>query len=734
MPFLKTSRPRGGPSRFRPGAKGSSGNGLAAIAAAIAVTAATADDRPQIDAPRVDVAPEIDGVLDDPVWQQAAVVTEFIQRDPIPEWEPTERTEVRVCYGPRHLFIAFRCYDSDARRINASIMQRDQNVGSDDYVFVLLDPYQTERDGLYFRLNPVGGKGEGRISGQSSRALMEWDTIWHGDARIDDEGWTAEMAIPFRSITFDEHASKWGVNFGRKIARKQEQIRWTAASRNRGFLKLEDAGVLAGLHDLERGIGLEFKPYGLSRWADGTSGDGFDWEAGADLFYQITPSLTSTLTINTEFAETEVDQRRVNLTRFPLFFPEKRDFFLEGSNFFEFGVASSSLRPFHSRTIGLSDELEKVPILGGLKVTGREGPLGIGVLGSVLDDAGVLQRDEVYAARLTYDVWEDSRIGGIFTYGDPRGNAGNWVAGVDFDYKNKWVAGDNVLEVKAYELFSDDEASGEQAHAFGINATYPNRPIYARFDWRQIDEDFQPAMGFVRRPGTRRLQSFVQLETLTRESEWLREWEIELQAQWTTDLDNRLLSSEYELPVLQIELNTGDEFSLLPSFEQEILDEPFEIFDDVVIPTGDYEFFRGGVAFDSDRSRPVSADGYATWGQFYDGERLNLGLDLEWRASKYWGVEAGCDYYDVDLPEGEFDVVVGYGGLRLTPSPRLSWTTIAQYDNVSDELGINSRLRWIISPGNDLFLVYNQSVANDGRSFRSLGSEAIAKLGWTWRF
>ena len=693
---------------------------------------------PRIDAPRVEVAPKIDGVLDDPVWLEAKMVSDFTQRDPVPEARPTEDTEVRICYDARHLYIGFRCFDSDAKRISAKIMKRDENVGPDDYVFVLLDPYQTERDGLYFRLNPLGGKGEGRISSQTSKAQMEWDTVWEGDARIDDEGWTAEMAIPFRSLTFDPNSKEWGINFGRKIARKQEQIRWTAATRNRGFLKLEDAGVLAGLQDMEQGFGLEVRPYALSRWADGGSdggsGDGFGWEAGADVFYQITPSLASTFTINTDFAETEVDERRVNLTRFPLFFPEKRDFFLEGSNFFEFGPASGSLRPFHSRTLGLSEESEKVPIVGGLKVTGREGPVGIGVLGVALDDAVGLQRDEVYAGRVTVDVMEESRIGGIFTYGDPQGDDENWVAGLDFDYKNSNVLGDNELTVKAYELMSDDTATDEQAHAFGINAVYPNRPVYARLDIRQIDGDFRPAMGFVRRPGTRRVQGFVQYETLTPESGWMREWELEFETQWTMDLDNRLLSSEYTLPIAAIELNTGDEFFLFPSFVEETLDEDFEISDGVTIVPGEYGFFQGGMGIDTDRSRPVSIDASVKWGEFYDGERLRLSLEAEWRASKFWGLEAGGDYFDIDLPAGDFEVTVGYAGLRITPSPRLTWTTLAQYDTVSSELGINSRLRWIVNSGNDVFLVYNQSVENDVRSFRSIGSEAVAKLGWTVRF
>ena len=691
----------------------------------------------QIGAVKIDLEekPDIDGDLSDPVWKKAAVIQNLTQMYPNELSAPSEKTEIRICFDSRNFYFSFKCWDRAPEKINASVMQRDQTVGPDDYIYILLDPYQTGREGFYFRLNANGAKGDGKVTGFSSRPNMDWDAVWDGDGKITEDGWTAEFAIPFRSISFDKSNSNWGANFGRWIPRYQERSRWSGAYRHRRFIGFEDQGTISGMTGIEQGLGVDFKPYALGRRLSGNRGDGFDSDYGDDVFWQVTPNLTTTLTWNTDFAETEVDDRVVNLTRFPLFFPEKRDFFLEGQEYFEFGPFSSSLRPFHSRTIGISDTREKVDIVGGAKVTGRVGKIGVGMIGTQMGTTTTLEDDQVGAARFTYDVLEESRIGTFFSFGDARENAENWVAGFDFDFKSShWRGSDDQLNFKVYELISNDDAD-QMAHAFGANLVFPNEPFYFRADVRQIDEDFEPGLGFVRRPGTRRGQALAQYEFYPESIDWLREWSVEVNGEVVTNLENQIESSEFTPIELGADFENGDEIFFFPEINREVLFEPFEITDDVTIPVGDYGFHRLVGGFETSSQRPVSIEVAGNIGNFYNGDRWGLEGEIEWRQSKYFGVEVGADFDVIDLEGGEFEVLVGSAGFRVTPNPKLSWNTLVQWDSVTNNIGLNSRLRYIVAPGNETFLVVNQGYNfTTERDFNRTGAETIAKVGWTFRY
>ena len=680
-------------------------------------------------------APEIDGDLSDPIWERVPLIENLTQMYPVGQSAPSEKTEIRICHDPRNLYVSFRCFDRNPEEVNASIMQRDQSVGPDDYVFILLDPYQTGREGFYFRLNANGAMGDGKVSGSSNNPNMDWDAIWDGGGNMTEEGWSVEFSIPFRSLSFDPSRDNWNANFGRWLPRLQERNRWSGADRQRRFLKLEDAGVISGLSDLQRGRGIDLKPYFLTHYQSNLIREGTYQEYGADVFWQVTPNLTTTLTWNTDFAETEVDDRVVNLTRFPIFFPEKRDFFLEGQEYFEFGPVSSSLRPFHSRTIGLSSDLEQVDIDSGAKVTGRVGKVGIGMLATQLGETADLLEDEVGVLRLTHDIGAESRVGTFFSYGNPRANVQNFVAGVDFDFKNSHFSdGTDQVELKVFELMSRDE-NYEIAHAFGAELRYPNEPISYRLSARQVDELFDPALGFVKRPGTRRIVAAVEKEYYPDSIEWLREISVETSGFAYTNLDNDIETAEVSPVEVQLELESGDEFYISPEWNREVLFEPFGITDAVTIPEGIYDFTRLVAGFETSNHRPVSVELFGRTGTFYDGSRHGFGSELEWRASKHFGFETEIDFSTIDLPGGEFEVLVGSTGFRYTPNPRVSWNTIAQWDSVSNQVGLNSRVRYIINSGSDIFLVFNQGfLYTDRQSFRQDSTAVTAKLGWTFRW
>ena len=701
----------------------------------LASMAARGEGPPRLQIYSTKMPPKIDGKLDDECWIKTQLVDNFTQRNPDEGAPATEKTEVRVCFDNKNLYISFRSFDSQIERINRSVMQRDAKTGSDDYVFVVLDPYRRGKEGYYFRINANGALGEGKVDPRSRGPRMEWDALWDGASYIYADGWSAEMVIPFRSLSFDPEQMDWGINFGRWMPRRQEQIRWTAARRNRGFFKLEAAGVLVGLQEVDRGIGIDVKPYLTNRWtendraAKGTSG-GYSFEPGGDVFYQITPNLTATMTINTDFAEAEVDERRVNLTRFPLFFPEQRDFFLEGAEHFEFGGHRKSPLAFHSRTIGLSAEGEKVDILAGAKITGRIGKVGIGLLGVGLDSRGDLDQDQAYIGRFTYDVMAESQVGVIGSYGDPRSNGTNALGGVDFLYKDSNWIGDNSLEVYLWLMGSED--NGERGDSYGVRFDYSNTPLSFVFELENVDKAFRPGMGFVQRDGGM-IRSFTRYRFFP-ESTWLQEVDVGLGAHLFTTPDGDIETEQLMPPWISFETSAGDEFFVWSELDREVLFEDFEIHEGVNIPSGDYRTERLYFGLDTSSARPLGFKIGAGTGNFFSGNRTEFSADMVWRASRFFRLRLGGIYNDVNLDEGDFETTVGSLGLRITPNTRLSWDSLIQYDTVSNQMGVNSRIRYIVKPGSDIYFVVNQGFDVEDGNFQQFSSEFVAKLGWTFRF
>jgi hypothetical protein len=681
---------------------------------------------------RIVEAPEIDGKLTDECWKKAAQISDFKQRDPFEGQPPSEKTTVLICYDSENLYVAFRCDDSQPDGIRATVMQRDQSVGADDFVFILIDPYQRGRDGYYFRTNANGAVGEGLVSTDSRKPAMDWDAIWDAASHRDENGWTTEFAIPFRSLSFDGENGDWGINFGRWIPRLQERVKWIGHNQNHSTYGMEESGVIRGLEGLTRGVGVDFKPYVTSRYSKSNGVEDFEFDGGADVFYQFTPSLTATFTYNTDFAETEVDGRQINLTRFPLFFPEKRDFFLEGAEHFRFGGVSKSPLAFHSRTIGLANE-EKVDVTGGAKLTGRQGPIGIGLLGLGLGSGADLQKDRVFAGRFTYDLLEESKAGLIYTHGDPQANLENQLVGFDLNLRDStFRGGDELIDVHTFFMSTEDEVA-DQGSAFGISASYPNKPLWIDLEFEQIDENFEPAMGFVRRRDTRRFdaRAYHFLYTESRdviEQMWIGGKMVQYQR-----LDGRVETEEAGAS-FEIDMRNGSEITFNAKNQREVLFEPFQIVDEVTLGADDYSFTDFGLSYESSNNQPLLFELEGRFGEYFNGEAFRAEAEISWRPARYFQLDLGGQLTDARLPEGDFDAFVTFVNFKITPSRKWSWNTLFQYDNLSGEMGINSRFRYIVKPGNDVFVVFNKGFANQDGRLRSFSSEAIAKVGWTIRF
>ena len=696
---------------------------------ALALAAST----PRVSLVRTDIAPQIDGVLDEPVWEDAALIDDLTQVEPIEGAAPSQRTEVRILYDSDFIYFGIRCFDTEPNKIIAKQLQRDADLEPDDRILIVLDPYFDHRNGYFFVVNPLGVRRESLIENNSS-VRDDWDGIWYAKSQIDDQGWTTEIAIPFKTISFNQATTQWGFNIQRTIRRTNEQIRWSAPVQNKSTMSVADAGVLEEIRDLDKGIGLDFKPYVKSTLrTDDVRGDGLDLDAGFDVFYKLTPSMTLALTFNTDFAETEVDERRVNLTRFPLFFPEKRDFFLQDSGIFAFGGIRSNPLPFQSRRIGLDSAGQQVDLIGGVKLTGRTGPLNLGVLTVLADDTDDVDQNLLTVGRVSLNVLEESTVGLITTIGDPASNEDNTVVGGDFNFRNSHVFGDKIVQGSAFFLHSSSPDGDGDDQAWGARISYPNDRIRATIGFTEIGDRYDAALGFVPRRGIR--EYFGRFRYRWRpENSWIRTIDVGFDPTVITDLNDRTESSEFELDLITIENHAGDEFEIEYQINREVLTRPFEISPGVVIPVGNHRFDRIDIGGSTSRSRALSFGASIQAGEFFDGDRLDTAASIEWRPSPNLLLGFSWEQNDINLPAGEFQVQVAQARVNFLFTPDIAWTNFIQWDNVSDSLGINSRLRWIIEPGNEIFFVVNQTFDTFDDRFDGTSTEVTTKIGWTFRF
>jgi len=430
---------------------------VAASPAAVAAESAAQAARPTVAAVRIDVseAPVIDADLSDPSWAKAAVLEDFLQRLPIPRGVPTERTVLRIMYDENNLYFAVYAYDSEPEQITVRSMSRDGPLFTGDSISITLDPGLTRRNAYNFEVGPSGGRGDSLVLNNSDE-LDEWDPIWAARARRVADGWVAEMAIPFRSLSYAEGQPDWGFDFSRNIRRKNEDIRWAHHNPAIDFNDVSQTGNLTGITNINQGNGLDLQIYGLTQikrdWQIPGEDTGITGTAGANLFYKVTPALTATLTFNPDFSDAPLDARQINTTRFSLFFPETRDFFLQDAAAFEFGgenFGPNNGRPFVTRSIGLARGTP-VSIVAGGKISGELAGLGIGAVGAYTSDTPTSRGQFLSALRLARPVLAVSRVGLILTHGDPTGVTENTVAGVDFQYRDSNLFGNSILRSDFY--------------------------------------------------------------------------------------------------------------------------------------------------------------------------------------------------------------------------------------------------------------------------------------------
>jgi hypothetical protein len=693
---------------------------------------AAADETPRVRVVRVDEGPEIDGQLDDPVWERATVIDRLIQAEPQQGAPISERTEIRILSDLDNLYFGIRSYDRHPELIIAQKMLRDDSLLSEDRVAIALDTFHDGRNGYLFEVNALGSRLDGLIENGAFDA--NWDGIWYAVARIDDEGWIAEIAIPYKTVSFAPDADIWGMNILRVIRRHDERARWADPYPQKSFVNMKDAGTLEGMRGISQGLGLDVKPGAALRHVDDPVEDRSytTFDPSLDAFYKLVSSITAALTVNTDFAETAVDERRLNLTRFDLFFPEKRDFFLQDGGIFEFGGLVDNGRPFFSRRIGLDEDGEPYDILVGGKVTGRASHLNIGVLDTYVDEHDGVDAQNLFTGRFSANVLEESQVGVIATSGDPLSDEDNHLAGADFFYRNSNVRENQVLIGRLWYQRSFTPGLAKQENAFGGLLEYPNDIFRWRFEAFEIQENFFPALGFVNRTGIRQYEGDFRYRV--RREGFLRTIDTQVRSSLITDTDNDIESASVSYEFLELQSERDDKIELFWRFGYEQLDEDFEIHPDVVIPPGRYHWHRGGIEAEVGPTRPLSGRVVVSYGNFFDGQQLQIETLLRWRPSVHMLFSAEYIHNEIDLSDEHFHTRLARVRVNFSFTPDLSWNTFAQYDNLTDTIGINSRVRWIIVPGSEFYVVFNQDLlANDWTITRGR-TEPLAKLVWTFRF
>jgi hypothetical protein len=695
---------------------------------------------------RTATPPVIDGVLDEEAWQLAAQVDDLHEIQPTEYAPASERTIVYLLYDSDAIYIGARLYDRNPGEIAARILRQGEQVFGDDWFSVLLDPFHDRRSGYRFMTNANGLRQEGLFQ-NISEEQWDWEGIWYAASTIDEQGWVTEIAIPFKTLSFDPTNDTWGINFRRAIARRDERTGWVSRNRNSDP---STSGTVVGLTGLEQGLGLDLVPSASFRSrrtlrsddpatpaveADATDDD---FDPSFDLFYKITPSLTGALTVNTDFSATDVDDRQINLTRFGLFFPEKRDFFLQDADIFEFGGLEDNGRPFFSRRIGLSDAGQVVDLEVGGKLTGRVGRFNLGAL-SVRQDAitgTAVPADNATVARASANLLEESSVGMILTEGNPSSTLDNSLAGADFLYRNSRLPGGKLVEVNAWLQESDTEGRVGDQSAYGFRIGMPNNSGWrGGFRFTKLGEEFDPGLGFLNRPGVKQINFGTQYTHRPREGV-LRSLLSGYNVERTELLDGQLQSQAVRYRLAELENRLGDKLALQHEAEQENLDEPFEISRGIVIPERHYSFGNTRLSLETADQRKVWGSAAYQTGDFYDGERTEIYGEVNWRPSGRLRTGLSYTLNEISLPQGDFSTRLVSLQADVAFSSRLSWVTRIQYDNVSEMMGVNLRLHWIPEAGREAFIVLNHNLEDfdlDNR-FHSAAAEAAVKMAYTFRF
>ncbi len=711
----------------------------AATAALVAAGHAPASAQavaPTLRAGTVSSAIVIDGQLSETAWESADAIEDFHQTDPVEGAPASNRTRVQILADAKSIVIGILCEEPDPSRIVSFSVRRDAVLDAEDHVRVVLGPFADGRSGYVFAVNPSGARYDSLINPGGEGDNPDWDGIWEAATTRLPTGWSAEIRIPVLTLAFKPGLHEWHFNVQRRIQARLETDRWASPNRQYQVTQTSRAGLLTNLPDFDLGVGLTVRPAvtsggGIPAPDAGAEGD---LQPSLDVNQRIGSNVLASATVNTDFAETEVDTRRTNLTRFPLFFPEKRTFFIEGDDIFSFGLGlNQDVIPYFSRRIGLIDGQE-VPILAGGKINGRIGHTNFGgvAVGTRPEKNVVDTHAFMGVARVRHNLWQESWIGAIATVGDPLGRQGSWLGGADFTYATSRFRGDKNLLVGAWGLATGRQDLGRDSTAHGFKIDYPNDLVDMALTYKRIGRDFDPSIGFVPRAAVQLWNAAADFSPRLSRGP-IQQMFFEFEPSLATDLSGRWESYRVFWAPLNWRFRSGDrvEFNAVPVGER--LTEPFDIAQGVAIPPGSYEWMRYRLEAGTAQKRRFYTQ--VTWwfGGFYNGDLNQYQWTGAWNPKPIVTIEFSGERNVGRLATGDFTQTITGTRLRVNFSPDLSLSSYIQYDTDSESVGTNTRLRWTFRPVADLFIVYNHNIRSIVDRWRLDSNQLLVKLQYAWR-
>ena len=687
---------------------------------------------------RVEGAPEIDGdVLGEAIWDDVVPATGFRQNTPDAGQPASERTEVRIIYTADMVYFGIVCYVSDPSTIIVSDSRRDSSLADSDSFQIIIDTYLDRQNGFVFGTNPAGleydgqvtneGQGSGRFGGggfvrrsgsQQQRGSgggfnVNWDGVWQVGAEISEIGWTAEIAIPFRTLRYPSgDVQTWGLNFQRNIRSRNEQSYWAPLPRQFRLHRLSLAGELQGI-EVPPQRNLKLTPYVLGealRRTDDTKTTALG-DFGADLKYSINPSVTLDLTYNTDFAQVEVDDQQINLDRFNLFFPEKRPFFLENAGLFSVGQPGQ-LEVFFSRRIGIGESGGQIPILGGGRLSGKVGNnTNIGFLNMQTQSANAAgtPSNNFTVARVRQDFQNRSNVGAMFVN---RGGTGDLADDRDYNRSyavdGRWGIGQTGT-VSGFATQTDTPGMEGNTHAFNMAANYDSERYQLSGGFTEVGPNFNPEVGFYARRGYQRADTSFRTTFRPENSLGILEWYPHASHYTIWNFETGQQETQYTHLDNGLEWRNGYQLSTGVNLIKEGVLEPFEIFPGVIVPVDTYDHAEGIMRFNTNRGAPVSLSFRATVGGFFGGNRVQMGPDVSLRAGETFNAQLSWSRNDIDLPGGAFVANLGTVRLNYSFTTRMFVQALVQYNDRADLWSSNLRFVLLSDANTGLFIVYSDT-------------------------
>lgn len=711
------------------------------------MSAVRASERDSLMATKVFGQIHHDGRLDEDEWQSAQKIRDFRQREPNEGQPATERTEVAVLYDTHNIYFGIWCYDSNMAQVAAKQMKRDFSWGGEDNIEIMISPFNDNRNGYSFVTNPNGAMADSWLGGDGGNSYnTDWNGVWDVKVTTDSLGWYAEMVIPFSTLKFrKEQEQTWALNIERNIRRKNEQVAWQGWSRQYSISSIANSGTLQGIKNIQQKERVELLPYITTgvEFANGTNYT--ELKAGGEINYDITPTMKLNFTLNTDFAQAESDRREVNLSRFSIYYPEKRQFFLEGKSYFDMSVSGARL--FYSRRIGI-DNQSVVPVLGGGRLFGKINKTSIGILSLQTAEHDGAEGANSSVIRVRQDIFAESTLGVISTQKFSKGKY-NAVYGTDFTYNtSRFMGNKNLMTGFSAAISVDQTKNNDQSYPANQNPNkkengatyhffifYPNDLVSFNAGFNTIEEKFNPGLGFTSRNNFKRFYSKLELNPRTKRKESkIRNFSFEIYdlEYYINDKTGKPETLELETSPLGISFKSGDYIGIYANYTQDNPTDEFQLIKDVVIPSGQYNDNSYGIELHSYDGRSLTFGAEYDRGSFYTGHRTNVESYIQLGLNKHLNVGLDWNYNNLDLPGGVLKVHEIGGRIDYALNPHLNSSLFAQWNNESEEILLNYRINWIPKIGSYFYFVVNQNISTQNNQIKLTRTTILGKL--IWRF